>query len=178
MHGLSIGKLAKAAGVSIYTIRFYEKSGLLPQPARRPSGFRKYSAQDVVQLKFVRNARSLGFSLEDITRLLALEDKSSTLLVTSAIEREVAAIDRKIAALQRWRHGLCEWESKSAETRGSMPHCFLELETIDSDADVPAVAEHRDHDAARRYGHPAHAPEDRPIQKARPGPADQHIGSG
>ena len=64
MSRLSIGQLAKAANVSIHTIRYYEKAGLLPQPARQPYGFRQYAAEDLLQLKFVRQARSLGFPLK------------------------------------------------------------------------------------------------------------------
>jgi MerR family transcriptional regulator, copper efflux regulator len=111
MHGLSIGKLAKAAKVSIHTIRFYEKSGVLPQPIRRPSGFREYSEVDVLQLQFVREARLLGFSLEEISELLALEEETSSAVVRAVVGRNLKAIDQRIARLQQWRHAfreLCE----------------------------------------------------------------------
>lgn len=108
MHGLSIGKLAKAAKVSIHTIRFYEKSGLLPQPIRRPSGFREYSEVDVLQLKFVREARLLGFSLEEISELLALEDETSSAVVRAVVGRKLKAIDQRIARLQQWQHAFRE----------------------------------------------------------------------
>ena len=106
MHGFSIGKLAKAAKVSIYTIRFYEKCGLLPQPSRRASGFRVYSNVDIVQLQFVRQARALGFSIEEITELLALEDDGNGTIVDRVIERKLAIVDRKIAQLEQWRQAL------------------------------------------------------------------------
>src|SRR3990170_1104230 len=89
MHALSIGELSKAASVSIYTIRFYEKSGLLPRPARRPSGFRQYSELDVLQLQFVRQARSLGFSIEEIAELIALETQQSSDVISSVVERNL-----------------------------------------------------------------------------------------
>lgn len=108
MHGLSIGELAKAASVSIYTIRFYEKSGLLPPPSRRPSGFRQYSELDVVQLQFVRQARALGFSIDEIAELLALEAEQSRAVVSSVVERNLESINRKIAQLMSWRDGLDE----------------------------------------------------------------------
>jgi len=117
MHGLSIGELSKAASVSIYTIRFYEKSGLLPRPARRPSGFRQYSELDVLQLQFVREARSLGFSIEEIAELIALETEQSSDVVSSVVERNLASINRKIAELTRWRDGLDEIRKNPAGQR-------------------------------------------------------------
>lgn len=108
MHGLSIGELAKAASVSIHTIRFYEKSGLLPPPSRRPSGFREYSELDVRQLQFVRQARSLGFSIDEIAELLALEAEQSSAVISSVIARNLESINRKIAQLTRWRDSLNE----------------------------------------------------------------------
>ena len=117
MHGLSIGELAKAASVSIYTIRFYEKSGLLPRPARRPSGFRQYSELDVLQLQFVRQARSLGFAIDEIVELLALEAEQSNAVVSSVVERNIESIDRKIAQLMSWRDGLDEIRKNPAGRR-------------------------------------------------------------
>src|ERR671924_304218 len=102
MHGLSIGKLAKAAKVSIHTIRFYEKSGLLPAPSRRPSGYREYSELDVLQLKLIREARLLGFSLEEIYELLSLEEEDSMAAIRAVVGRKVKAIDQRIARLQQW----------------------------------------------------------------------------
>lgn len=108
MHGLSIGKLARAANVSIDTIRFYEKSGLLPQPARRPSGFREYSELDLRQLTFVRRARLLGFPLEEIVELLKLDDDRNSAIASRVIEQKLSVIDRKIVELQHWRSSLRE----------------------------------------------------------------------
>lgn len=117
MHGLSIGELAKAASVSIYTIRFYEKSGLLRPPPRRPSGFRQYSELDVLQLQFVRQARSLGFSIDEIAELLALEAEQSCEVIGSVIERNLESINRKIAQLMSWRDGLDEIRKNPAGQR-------------------------------------------------------------
>src|SRR5688572_14076251 len=119
MHGLSIGKLAKAAKVSIHTIRFYEKSGVLPQPIRRASGFREYSEVDVVQLRFVREARLLGFSLEEISELLALEHETGS-EVRAIVGRKLKAIDQRIARLQHWRRAfgeMCEPPSGESTKR-------------------------------------------------------------
>lgn len=127
MHGLSIGKLAKAAKVSIHTIRFYEKSGLLPPPIRRPSGFREYSELDVLQLKFVREARLLGFSLEEILELLALEDEINGATVRAIAGRKLKAIDDRIARLGQWRRALqelCQPPSGERSKRRFLLHFF------------------------------------------------------
>jgi MerR family copper efflux transcriptional regulator len=124
MHGLSIGELARAASVSIYTIRFYEKSGLLPAPSRRPSGFRQYSELDVLQLQFVRQARSLGFSIDEIAQLLALEAEQSSDVVSSVVERNLESINRKIAQLMSWRDGLDEIRKNPAGQR--LTHRFFQ----------------------------------------------------
>lgn len=126
MRGLSIGKLAKAAKVSTYTIRFYEKSGLLPSPARRPSGFRQYSELDLVQLQFVRQARALGFSIDEIAGLLSLETEQDDLLLRGAVERQLELIDRKLAQLTGWRLALDNMR-KNPAAEGSYRPFFVQL---------------------------------------------------
>jgi MerR family copper efflux transcriptional regulator len=71
---LSIGSLAKQVGVKIDTIRYYEREGLLPEPARRASGYRSYGQGTVTQLRFIRRAKDLGFTLEEIRDLIALSN--------------------------------------------------------------------------------------------------------
>lgn len=72
MSTLSIGRVAKAAGVAIDTIRYYEREGLIPEPPRRASGYRAYSPDIVRRLRFIRSAKQLGFSLKEIGELLEL----------------------------------------------------------------------------------------------------------
>ena len=69
---LTIGAVARAAGIAIDTIRYYEREGLLPVPARRLSGYRDYTPDAVARLRFIRRAKELGFSLPEIRELLAL----------------------------------------------------------------------------------------------------------
>jgi MerR family copper efflux transcriptional regulator len=69
---LTIGRIAQSAGVAIDTIRFYEREGLLPAPKRRPSGYREYDESAVSRLRFIRRAKDLGFTLEEIRELFAL----------------------------------------------------------------------------------------------------------
>jgi MerR family copper efflux transcriptional regulator len=136
MHGLSIGQLAKTANVSIDTIRFYEKTGLSRPCVRRPSGFREYSELDLRQLRFIRRGRLLGFSLDEIRELLALEGEQAS--VVSVIHRKLLTIDRKIEELQHWRsslHGFLEQHAASASTRHSILDCFTD-EAADSLAEA------------------------------------------
>ena len=71
---MQIGQLARQAGVAIDTVRYYERQGLLPPPQRRASGYRDYDARDSARLRFIRRAKDLGFSLQEIHELLHLSD--------------------------------------------------------------------------------------------------------
>ena len=73
--GLSIGILSKQTGCKIETIRYYEKAGLLPVPARTLSGYRQYASTHLKRLTFIRRARALGFSIEEVRTLLKLADE-------------------------------------------------------------------------------------------------------
>ncbi len=72
MTKLTIGKLARAAGVGVETIRYYQRRGLLEQPAKPPGHHRTYSKQDLAQLSFINHAKAAGFTLREIKTLLAL----------------------------------------------------------------------------------------------------------
>ncbi len=71
-HTLSIGELARRTGARVQTIRYYESIGLIPEPVRTAGNQRIYGREDVNRLKFIRHARELGFSLEDIRSLLTM----------------------------------------------------------------------------------------------------------
>lgn len=134
MQGLSIGRLAKLANVSIDTIRFYEKAGLLAPHVRRPSGFREFSKLDLKQLRFIRRGRQLGFTLEEIGELLALESGQDS--AAKVVQQRLRTIDRKIDELNRWRNGLLEFlETPVTAEPGRHPilECFDE-EAIDAEA--------------------------------------------
>ena len=107
---LTVGRLARAAGVGIETIRFYERRGLLDPPPRRPSGYRVYPESTVPRIQFIRRAQQLGFTLNEILDLIALDnDKSADcgqLLLRT--ENKIANIEQKIADLQRMRNALQE----------------------------------------------------------------------
>lgn len=105
MKLLTIGEVARQAGVGVETVRFYERQGLLEEPERRASGYRQYDQGAVAVLRFIRRAKELGFTLKEIKGLLALRlDASATRTeVREQAKAKVADIEAKIADLQRMR---------------------------------------------------------------------------
>ncbi|GAN55318.1 MerR family transcriptional regulator [Tanticharoenia sakaeratensis] len=104
----SIGDLARATGTKVETIRFYEKSGLLPAPPRTARNYRAYSAEHLGRLSFIRRARDLGFSMEQVATLLALADRKdqSCEAVDIVARAHLAEIDRKLRDLRALRKEL------------------------------------------------------------------------
>lgn len=107
---MRIGTVARESGVSIDTIRYYEREGLLPPPRRRPSGYREYDADALARLRFIRRAKDLGFSLEDIRELLSLstDREHGVKGVKQRAQRRLARVDERLAQFQRMRDGLEE----------------------------------------------------------------------
>lgn len=144
MQGFSIGRLAKLANVSIDTIRYYEKSGLLDPHVRRPSRFREYSLLNLKQLRFIRRGRLLGFSLEEIGELLALESGQDR--ASSVARQKLRIIQSKIQELERWRTYLSEFIGDRATTQPkahSLLDCFID-ETADAIATTRAARMRQD----------------------------------
>ena len=107
MHSLRISQLAEQAGVGIDTVRYYERSGLLPEPPRRPSGYREYPLQSLQRLRFIRRAKALGFSLEQIAGLLELSDQRGDVeAVKRLAQQRLGEVEAKLLELQRIRDGL------------------------------------------------------------------------
>ena len=108
MDTIRIGRLAELSRVSIDTVRYYERAGLLPEPARRASGYREYSHSDVERLRFVRRSKQLGFSLNEIADLLSLtDDRHSDMKgVKTKAEERLEQVEIKITELQRVKRGL------------------------------------------------------------------------
>jgi MerR family copper efflux transcriptional regulator len=103
---MTIGRLAKEAGVNIDTIRYYERSGLLPEPTRRASGYREYRRTDLDRLRFIGRAKDLGFSLAEIEELLSLSADRNVAGVKHRAGQRLAQVERKIKELQQVRRGL------------------------------------------------------------------------
>ena len=106
MSNLGIGQLAKRAGVAIDTVRYYERNQLLSPAGRLASGYRRYGETELMRLRFIRRAKALGFTLEDIRGLLSLSDERNVAKVKRAAEAKLTDIEQRIAELQRIRTGL------------------------------------------------------------------------
>jgi MerR family copper efflux transcriptional regulator len=106
MDRITIGALAKSAGVGIDTVRFYERAGLLPRPARTAAGYRLYAPADVARVRFIRRAKDLGFTLEEIAELLVLARGGSRARVRALAAARLTAIESRIADLVAMRDAL------------------------------------------------------------------------
>lgn len=104
----AIGALAKQAGVAVDTIRYYEKEGLLSNPSRKASGYRQYDFRAVEQVRFIRRAKDLGFTLGEIKELLALESdrENGVQGVKHRAHQRVKELEFRIAEMTRMRDAL------------------------------------------------------------------------
>lgn len=101
LENLTIGLLAKAAGVNVETIRFYQRKGLLLEPDKPYGSIRRYGDADVVRVKFVKSAQRLGFSLDEIAELLLLDDGTHCAEASTLAEHKLQDVREKMADLAR-----------------------------------------------------------------------------
>lgn len=122
-EGFSIGALSGRSGVHIETVRYYEKIGIMPAPARSAGGYRIYGTDHVRRLHFIRRGRELGFSLDELRGLLHLVDgQTYTCREVHALTVEhLAAIRQKIADLQRLEHVMSDMAKQCKGDR--VPEC-------------------------------------------------------
>ena len=118
---MKIGEVARAAGITSKTIRFYEDFGLLPDPGRTESGYRQYERDTVERLGFVVRAKQLGMSLEEIRGILDIHDRQEATCdhVRELLEQKIAAIDQAMADLKDLRADL----QALADESGTMEDC-------------------------------------------------------
>jgi len=130
VNSLTIGQLARRADVGVETVRFYEREGLLKEPARRPSGYRQYDEGVVDRLRFIRRAKQLGFTLKEIKELLSLRIDPATTCgdVKSRAEAKLDDIAAKIRSLQRMKRALVKL-TKACSGRGAASECPI-LESL------------------------------------------------
>ncbi|MEJ2180013.1 MAG: heavy metal-responsive transcriptional regulator [Gammaproteobacteria bacterium] len=108
MIPMTIGQVAKETGVSVETIRFYEKEGLIDEPERNPSGYRQYPAAIVQRVVFIQRAKAVGFTLKEINELLSLQSKPDACCgdVLDKAFVKVEQIEAKINELQHMKDTL------------------------------------------------------------------------
>jgi MerR family transcriptional regulator, mercuric resistance operon regulatory protein len=118
----TIGGLARAAGVGVETVRYYQRRGLLPEPARPQGEVRRYGEEELKRLRFIRRAQAAGFTLEQIGELLALDRTDDRARVRELATDRLAALDCKIAELEQSRAALERLRSTCASgKRGPCP---------------------------------------------------------
>lgn len=106
--GLKIGDVAERGGVSLQTIRYYEREGLVPAPPRLPSGYRTFPESAIRRVRFIRRAQELGFSLAEIRDLLSLRENTTSGAkdLRERAKAKVADIDYKIRTLRAMKKAL------------------------------------------------------------------------
>ena len=117
---MTIGTLARAAGVNIETVRFYQRKGLLRQPHKPYGGIRRYAEADLTRLRFIRSAQRLGFGLDDIAELLALDDGTECQRARAMAEGKLSEVRAKLADLVRIEAALARLVIECQHARGNM----------------------------------------------------------
>jgi MerR family transcriptional regulator, mercuric resistance operon regulatory protein len=117
---LTIGYLAKSAQVNVETVRYYQRRGLMREPERPTGGVRRYSDDDARRIRFIRRAQQLGFTLEEVTNLLKLEDGRSCRETERLAQQKLDLVDARIADLTRLRKTLRELIGRCESGRGRM----------------------------------------------------------
>lgn len=123
MAELTVSALAKRVGVRPDTVRYYERAGLLPAPARTPGGYRLYDERAVERLRFIRGAQRVGLRLRDIAELLQIADRGSCPCGHSEdlVRRRLAELDAEIARLTETRRQLSALSDCSTGACGALP---------------------------------------------------------
>lgn len=119
-NDLAIGAFAAAAGVNVETIRFYQRQGLLPRPRRAYGSIRRYGERDVARVKFVKSAQRLGFSLQEVAGLLALDDGTHCKEARVVAEQKLADVRAKLDDLQRIESVLTRLVDRCCASHGTI----------------------------------------------------------
>ena len=117
---LTIGQVAKAAGVNVETIRYYQRLAILEEPEKPLGGVRRYADETVARVCFIKRAQQLGFTLAEIRRLLVLEDAQSCGKARSLAAEKLALVEARLADLERMRRVLKELIARCDVRRGKV----------------------------------------------------------
>lgn len=116
----TLGQLAQAADVYVGTIRYYQRRGLMGKPAKPLNGARRYDENDARRLRFIKQAQALGFSLDDVGDLLALEDGQSCAGAEQLGTRQLTTVGERIAQLRRVEDALSQMVDRCRGNRGTV----------------------------------------------------------
>lgn len=132
---LNIGQVAQRTGLSVETVRYYEKQRLIDAPARSEAGYRQFPPEAVKRLKFIQRAKDAGFTLRDIADLLALRQEAGASCADVKLQatRKVEEVERKIRDLERIREALGRLILRCSG-RGDLSDCPI-LEALEWDED-------------------------------------------
>ena len=119
-NGLPIGAVAKAAGVNVETVRFYQRRALLAEPDKPYGGIRRYEAEDVARVKFVKAAQRLGFSLDEVAGLLKLDDGTHCDEARQLAEIKLVDVRKKLKNLRRIESVLASLVRDCCMSRGKV----------------------------------------------------------
>lgn len=108
MNAVTAGAAAKAAGINVETLRYYERLGLLPRPDRAANGYRRYDEAALKPLRFIRRAQAMGFALAEVRELLLLEDGLDCRTAQKLARAKLEQVERQLADLCRMRARLTD----------------------------------------------------------------------
>jgi len=108
MRNLTIGAVAKACGVGVETVRYYQRRGLLAEPDRPTGGVRRYGADSVVRLRFIRRAQDVGFTLDEVKTLLKLGETPNCRGARTLAAQKLEVVKGRLRDLERVRRALTE----------------------------------------------------------------------
>lgn len=126
MPEMTIGRLAQRAGVNVETIRYYQRLGLVEEPARPPGGVRRYSEDAESRVRFIKRAQALGFSLAEIRRLMRLGDPQSCGEARSLAAEKLALVNSRLTDLKRLRGTLTALIGRCDRGRGKVACPIIE----------------------------------------------------
>ena len=119
-ESMTIGRLARSAGVGVETIRYYQQRALLPVPSA-VGAFRHYPVKLTARIRFIKRAQELGFSLDEITELLRLEDGTNRSSIRRIASNRLGQIEQKLADLKRMQKVLKHLVAECEHTRADLP---------------------------------------------------------
>ena len=120
MQTFTISSLAQAAGVNVETIRFYQRRGLLAEPAKPLGGIRRYGEAEVARVLFIKAAQRIGFTLDEIAQLLQLDDGTQCKEARAIAELKLADVRQRLQDLQRIEAALAQLVDRCASRRGQV----------------------------------------------------------
>lgn len=135
---LTIGGVAKAVGVGVEAIRYYQRRGLLPEPERPPGRVRRYGPRDVQRLQFIKAAQKLGFSLDEVAVLLQLDDGTRCAQAQQLAALKLEAVRDRLDALRKIEQALVTLVGSCERRRGNVAcPLILALSTQQAATDLP-----------------------------------------